>query len=291
MCVVGKWPHVQRLGAEEPAPPTFGTGIGTGTEVRTKSLLRPNGGRAGSRPRIGKWRWTVRPSVEVEGFVVPDDLLYDVENDVWLRLEADERSATVGLTASLVSFAGRFTHVSFRPVEGLLPKGRSLGTVESIRFTGAVRMPVDGSILERNETLRTRPRLLNDSPYEAGWVARIAPTAPGRLTEELATADRAREAIQRKIREMRIRCYPASPDLEVYEIGAECAAILSRLDDELARRAGGDVLLLVTDDPTSPIEMVRWQDRSGHTVLQHRVEGNLHHFLIRREAHPKPRRR
>jgi len=229
--------------------------------------------------------------VDAEGCAVPDDLLYDVENDVWVRPADEGRSATVGLVASLVSFAGRFTSVSFRPVDGALARGRSLGTVESIRFTGAVRMPVDGTVLERNESLPTRPRLLNDSPYEAGWFARIAPSVPAALAQQLAPAPQAREAIRRKVLELRIRCYPASPDLEVYEIGAECSAILARLDDELARRSPGEVLLLVTDDPTSPIGMVRWSDRSGHSVLHHHREENLHHFLVRREADPKPRRR
>jgi hypothetical protein len=99
------------------------------------------------------------------------------------------------------------------------------------------------------------------------------------------------ESLRGKIREMRIHCLPAAPDVEMFEIGAECQAILVRLDEEIAQRAVDDVVHLVTDDPTSPIEMVRWSDRTGYPVLHQWAEANLRHFLVRRIAKPVPRRR
>jgi TusA-related sulfurtransferase len=77
----------------------------------------------------------------------------------------------------------------------------------------------------------------------------------------------------------------------MFEIGAECAAILAELDQVLTTRSAEDVVLLVTDDATSPLEMVRWSDRTGHSVLLHETEGNLHRFLVRKEANPQPRGR
>jgi len=61
------------------------------------------------------------------------------------------------------------------------------------------------------------------------------------------------------------------------------------LNDELRSRAAGEAVLLVTDDPTSPIEMERWSDQTGHRLLAHRREGELHEFLVRKEARPVPR--
>jgi len=75
----------------------------------------------------------------------------------------------------------------------------------------------------------------------------------------------------------------------IWDISEFC--FQEKLNEELAARAPGDAILLVTDDPTSPIEMVRWSDQTGHPVLAHRKEGTLHHFLVRKEADPKPRRR
>jgi glycine cleavage system H protein len=229
--------------------------------------------------------------VDVEGCLLPEDRRYDLETYVWLLLEDSGDSAKVGLLAPLTAFAGRISSVTYRPIEGRLERGRSLGLIESVRYTGAVRMPVNGTVLERNPRLLQRPKLLNDDPYGEGWFARIGIEVPDRVPSELEDAAAIRDRLAREIQSKRIRCYPAYPDAELYEIGAECQAILARLDEEIDRRAPNEVVLLVTDDATSPIEMVRWSDRTGHSVLHHRAEGTLHHFLVRREPHPVPRRR
>lgn len=228
--------------------------------------------------------------MEVEGCALPEDRRYDLEHDVWIKVAPDGRTAEVGLTASIVAFAGRFHALTYRPIEGRVLRGRSVATVESTRYTGAVRLPVDGTIAARNPEVAARPKWLNDSPYDRGWVVRITEfDAPevGRWTREAAEV---RDELARRITEQRIRCYPAAPDAELYEVGAECSAILARVDEELGRLDPEGILLLVTDDPTSPIELVRWSDRTGHTVLAHRLEGKLHHFLLRRERDPQPRR-
>jgi len=227
--------------------------------------------------------------MDVLGCPVPDDCWVDIENDTWTRGEADGVTFTAGLLASQVAFAGRYTSVRFRDVDGVIDRGRSVATLESPRSTAPFRIPVTARVVARNETLATRPKLLNDSPYERGWIVRIAPSDPRDIPRLLARPAAVRDALAARITELRIHCYPAVPDLEMYEIGSECSATLAKLDEELVHRAADDVVLLVTDDPTSPVELVRWSDRTGHTVLHHRVEGNLHHFLIQKEAAPVPR--
>jgi glycine cleavage system H protein len=228
--------------------------------------------------------------MDAAGCPVPDDRRYDVENDVWARADGDDGSVTVGLMAPLVSFAGKFTALTYRDLEGPQPLGRSVATAESVRFTGPVRLPFAARVVARNPALPGRPKLLNDAPYTDGWVVRVRPKAPDAL-ERLATAEVAAPLVAEKVRTMRIHCLPAAPDVEMFEIGAECQAILVRLDEELSQRAIGEVVHLVTDDPTAPIEMVRWSDRSGYPVLHAWPEGNLRHFLVRRTADPRPRRR
>lgn len=227
--------------------------------------------------------------MDVEGCPVPDDLLYNLDHDVWFRWDEGRRSGRIGVLSSLAAFAGKVTAVGFRDVTGTVARGRSVGLIESARYTGAVRMPVDGSVIDRNAELLQRPKLLNDSTYDRGWFVRIAPADPGRVETSLETAAQIRERLAQRIRDQRIHCLPAWPDVEMFEIGAECAAILAELDQVLQGRPANDVVLLVTDDPTSPIEMVRWADRTGHMVLAHEVEGNLHRFLVRKESDPHPR--
>lgn len=229
--------------------------------------------------------------MEVLGCELPDDCLVDLEADVWWRWEEDHRSAQIGLLASLAAFAGRFHQVSFRPVSGTLARGRSVATVESTRFTGAVRVPVDVELLETNAGLRAHPRWLNDRPYGEGWVARLRPLRPEEVDAVLERPEAVRARLEETIRSRRVHCWPRFPDAELVEIGTECTAVLVRLNEEVARRAPGETVLLVTDDLTSPVEMVRWSDRSGHPVIAHRVEGPVHQFLVEKLERPEPRRR
>jgi glycine cleavage system H protein len=229
--------------------------------------------------------------VEVLGCPVPDDRLYDLEQGVWWQDEPGGGTARIGLLSTVGAFAGPFRELSFRPVDGLLTKGRSVATVESLRYTGAVRLPVDGEVVQRNDAVRERPRLLNDRPYTDGWVVRVRPGRAGDAAASLAPAAAVRAALEEEIRTRRIRCWPLTPETELIEVGVECTAVLVRLNEELARRAPGEALLLVTDDPTSPLEMVRWSDQTGHAVRAHRTEGALHQFLVERLEHPVPRRR
>jgi glycine cleavage system H protein len=227
--------------------------------------------------------------MEIDGCALPEDRLYDLEQDVWWAEDAEGGAARVGMLGTLAAFAGPFQSFAFRAVNGTVGRGRSVATVESFRYTGAVRLPVDAVVLERNEALVRRPRLLNDAPYGDGWVVRVRPIRPEEPAQRLETASAISARLTERIRVQRIRCWPVTPDLEMFEIGLECSAVLTKLNEELARRPAGDALLLVTDDPTSPIEMVRWSDQTGHSVLAHRREGPLHHFLVRKEAHPVPR--
>jgi len=230
-------------------------------------------------------------TVEIGGCPVPEDRYYDLENDVWYLSEGSDGLARVGLLGPLVWFAGPFRTVTFRPVGGAISRGRSVATVESVRYTGAVRLPVDAVVVDRNDAIVERPRLLNDAPYDAGWVVRVRPVAPAPNPPGLETAEAIAERLAERIRVQRIRCWPQTPDLELYEIGVECAAVLTMLNEEFRARPAGEAVLLVTDDPTSPIEIERWSDQTGHRLLARRREGSLYQFLVRKEAHPVPRRR
>jgi glycine cleavage system H protein len=231
------------------------------------------------------------PNVEIGGCVVPADRLYDLENEVWYRPEPGSDLARVGVLGPLAWFAGRFQSVAFRPLSGSVALGRSVATLESFRYTGAVRLPLDAVVVEQNSALVDRPRLLNDAPYEEGWVVKVRPANAGVLPPSLESAEAIRERLADRIRQRHIQCWPVTPDFEIFEIGIECSAVLTMLNEELARRPAGTAALLFTDDPTSPIEMERWSDQTGHSLLARRKEGNLNEFLVRKEARPVPRRR
>jgi glycine cleavage system H protein len=68
----------------------------------------------------------------------------------------------------------------------------------------------------------------------------------------------------------------------VSEIGTECSAVLVRLNDLLATIPMGEVVHLISDDPTAYVEMVVWSERTGQTLVDWRREGNLFHFIVRK---------
>lgn len=229
--------------------------------------------------------------MEILGCVVPDDRLYDLEHEVWWKADAAEGTATLGIMATYGAFAGPFRELVFRPVSGPMDPGRSVATVESVRLTGAVRLPVGATVVERNPRVASEPRLLNDDPYQEGWIVRVRPLRPVPEADRLRPASAIVEPLAATIRERRIRCWSRTPEVELSEIGLECSAVLVKLNEEMARRQVGESVLLVTDDPTSPIEIARWSDQTGYPVLAHRREGDLHQFLVQRIAEPRPRRR
>src|SRR5438552_18208160 len=113
--------------------------------------------------------------MEIDHCVFPDDLLYDLENNTWLRIE-ENGEVTVGVTSVLPAIAGKLTTARLKSSEVAIHRGQSLGTLESLKFVGRVPSPVSGIILKSNGLIVDRPRLINDSPYEESWIASLKPS-------------------------------------------------------------------------------------------------------------------
>ncbi len=210
-----------------------------------------------------------------------DDVLYDTESDTWVKFEEDG-TATVGVDTILAWLGGPFSGISFKPVGTVVEKGKSLGAIESPRHFDTVRSPVTGKILETNQALAGNPRLLNHEPYGRGWFAKLEPLKREQERGALRPPVMARADLKARISELRVRCFAEFPDHEMYEIGTECSAVLVRLDELLATSPADTVVHLVSDDPASEIEMIRWSDRTGNEVLETRREGSLVHSVVKK---------
>ncbi len=219
--------------------------------------------------------------MEIDHCVFPDNLLYDVENNTWLRIDKGT-TVTVGVTSILSAIAGRLVRTSLKPLDTSIERVQSLGTLESERFVGPVPSPVTGVVLEINDKVVGQPRTVNVSPYEVGWIARLRPSNLVKDTVLLSAAPDSRIKFAQKIAQFHVRCFKAFPDREMYEIGTECTAVIVRLNEQLTTMSVGDVVHLVSDDPTAYVEMVAWTDRSGQSLVDWRKEGNLFHFIVRK---------
>lgn len=98
----------------------------------------------------------------------------------------------------------------------------------------------------------------------------------------LSDAGNAAKVLTEKIVEFRARCFKAFPDHEMVEIGTECSAVLVKLNELFSTISDGDVVHLVSDDPTAYVEMVRWTDQTGNSLVEWRSEVNLFHFIVKK---------
>lgn len=218
--------------------------------------------------------------MEIEHCAFPDDLLYEGDGLVWARDESGR--LVVGITSIYAAVAGRLAKVTSKALGASYTRGAAIGFLESARHFGPIRTPVSGILEAVNETVLANPRTMGDSPYAHGWFARIRPSDWNRERTALRSGPDAKEDLAAQIAALRVRCFAAFPDHEMFEIGIECATVLVKLNELVARIEPGEVVHLVTDDPTSPIEMIRWSDETGQPVVDERKEGALFHYLVRK---------
>jgi glycine cleavage system H lipoate-binding protein/TusA-related sulfurtransferase len=219
--------------------------------------------------------------MQIEYCEFPDDLRYDLENNVWIAI-GPAGTFRLGITSVHAALAGRLQKVDFKQVNTNLKREQSVATIESSRYFGVVRTPIPGTLLAVNVRLEQEPKLANDSPYLLGWFVEIGGNANDDAFHALVQPKQAVETIKKQIHELHVRCFSAYPDYEMWEIGVECAAVLVRLNDLIDRCKLNEIIHVVSDDPTADIEMERWSDESGQAVLESRKEGNLTHFIVKK---------
>ena len=121
----------------------------------------------------------------------PPGLRY-TQSDEWI-LENDG-VVTVGITDYAQHELGEIVYVELPEIGANLASGAALGVVESVKSVGDLHCPVAGEVLEVNVIALKNPSLINTSPYESGWLARLR-VAPN--TDFSALMDAAAYAIYR----------------------------------------------------------------------------------------------
>lgn len=100
----------------------------------------------------------------------PANLLYNKTHE-WVRIEGAE--AVIGLTQFAQEALGDITYVDVPAVGMIVEAGKEFGAVESVKAASDLYAPVSGEVLAVNEDLADNPELVNQSPYEKGWVMRV----------------------------------------------------------------------------------------------------------------------
>ena len=112
---------------------------------------------------------------------LPKDLRYTNEHE-WIKIDQsasdDEKTiAIIGITDFAQSELGDLVYVEVDTVGELLQKDDIFGTVEAVKTTSDLFMPIAGTVLEFNEAISEAggddPALINKDPYGAGWIIKI----------------------------------------------------------------------------------------------------------------------
>lgn len=114
----------------------------------------------------------------------PQELKYTKDHE-WVKIDGD--IATIGITEFAAGELGDIVYVEVETIGESIETGEVFGTVEAVKTVSDLFMPLSGEILELNSELEANPELVNESPYEAGWMIKIR--ISGDLPDDLLTAE------------------------------------------------------------------------------------------------------
>ena len=121
---------------------------------------------------------------------VPDNLSYTKEHE-WLSLD-DDGNVKVGITDYAQDALSDVVFVELPEIGSSFSKGDPMAVAESVKAASDIYAPVSGKVVSVNTKLEESPELINESPYDFGWMVTIEPT--GEL-EDLLDSDSYQELI------------------------------------------------------------------------------------------------
>ena len=108
--------------------------------------------------------------MQISGYEYPDDLYYD-ELHSWVKV--DGNTVTQGMTEFGQAIAQEIVFVEVPRTGRDVEQGQTFMSMESGKWVGRVAALVSGKVAEVNEELEWEPNLVNESPYDEGWLVKI----------------------------------------------------------------------------------------------------------------------
>ncbi len=118
---------------------------------------------------------------------IPQDLKYTKEHE-WVKIEGD--IAIIGITDFAQGELGELVYVEVDTVGETIKRDEIFGTVEAVKTTSDLFMPVSGEVLEFNDELSEsggdNPGIINEDPYGSGWIIKVKPSDLSELNDLLS---------------------------------------------------------------------------------------------------------
>ena len=118
--------------------------------------------------------------VKVDGYEVTEGLYYH-EKWSWVKIEGDK--VRIGITDYAQKQLREIVFVELPAVGGAVKANEPFGSVESVKAVSDLVSPLSGTIDQTNPDVTSKPELLNEDPFNKGWLLVITPS---NLNAELA---------------------------------------------------------------------------------------------------------
>ena len=118
--------------------------------------------------------------------VIPKDCRYTRDHE-WAKME--DGIATIGITDYAQEKLGEIVYVELPGENDEVRKDEAFGVVESTKNASDVLSPMSGKVVEVNDVLEDNPELINNDPYEEGWIIKIQAEDAAEFEEMLSMED------------------------------------------------------------------------------------------------------
>ena len=122
----------------------------------------------------------------------PEDRKYTKEHE-WVKVEGD--LALVGITDFAQDQLGDVVYVELPKVGDRVEMMKPFGVIESVKTASDLYAPVTGEVIEVNAQVVDEPQVVNDAPYQGGWLIKVRPDNPSEI-EGLMTATQYADMVQ-----------------------------------------------------------------------------------------------
>jgi glycine cleavage system H protein len=119
---------------------------------------------------------------------IPKELLYTEEHE-WILVDDTNSTATIGITDYAQGELGDIVFVELPDANDDVKQMEAFGSIEAVKAVSDLFSPVSGVIIEVNTLLQDQPELINQDPYDKGWMIKVQLSNPDELKALMSPDD------------------------------------------------------------------------------------------------------
>jgi len=146
---------------------------------------------------------------KVDKYEIRESLYYDSANHFWADVSGN--TAVIGMSPLVQETSGSFVAVQFAKPGTTFKKGESIGTVEAEKHVGPLKSPLSGKVRLVNDAVMNNPRLINEQPYDDGWLMEIELTDTRELDGLITGEQNIREWFETELKRFNDKGWIAQP--------------------------------------------------------------------------------